>query len=309
MPQHFTFHSLYQLMGQDMSYPHFYGGLQETALQLAKRQRMSEQAAYTEINRAVAEAAWHACGKPYYRLTNEVIELFRHVALDIPARYIVFPYPAFTLHLPCDNPLRGCHGRQVRSVLVAESLNDRGQRTAYLWCDLGEQETIPPHLPVLNYIHMPLSPEQPIGEAIGALPEDSETGSDLTINDLDQQLVRLAVTVSFLATGSDRLIRPDVLSKDLQSWLTAVRDQNTQQQQMIVERAARRKGRGFVVDLEHERQFLRSSPVTHDDADEAAPKYSLTHSHLRAAHFRHLPRSDRVIFIRPTIVRPDLPTH
>lgn len=258
-----------------------------------------------EFNRLFSELTWYRAGRPFYRISNDVLPLFTEISLDIPCEMLAVPYPAFTLQLEIDNPLRGSHARQVKSLLVHSSQDDRGVPCINLWVDLGEKDKIVPEVPTLNYVHCELHAGTSVQSQVHALPI-GVGGSDLAEGHLDEVLMRLAISVSFLATSSDKLIRPDVLSKDLAKWLEAARKDNTEQMNVIAERAFRRKGRGYVVSLERERQLLHAMSKGQSTGEVSGRE--LQHSHMRAGHFRHFSKTGKVVFIRPTIVRPDLPS-
>ena len=114
----------------------------------------------------------------------------------------------------------------------------------------------------------------------------------------------LVASVCFLATGGDRLVEPDVLSKDLAACIDAQRRDDRQRVQQIVERAARRGKKGW-----HVGQHERFRPLTASAGrghEEGEGHGSLQFQHQRRAHFRLLP-SQKVTFVRQATVRPDLP--
>jgi hypothetical protein len=102
-------------------------------------------------------------------------------------------------------------------------------------------------------------------------------------------------------TGGDRLVAPDVLTKDLAAHLEAQRRDDRQRVRQIVERAARRGKKGWHVG-QHER-FLGYAVRSHGEGDGHG---SLHFQHQRRAHFRLLP-SEKITFVRQATVRPDLP--
>jgi hypothetical protein len=117
--------------------------------------------------------------------------------------------------------------------------------------------------------------------------------------------LRLAVSVSFLATGQDRLIEPDVLSRDLASYVEAQRRSDLPRIKTIEDRAKRRGKRGWNVGRQE-----RFRPLVSPSPRDVPPGHEghgpLAYQHQRRAHFRLLP-SGKVAFVRQATVRPDLP--
>jgi hypothetical protein len=65
--------------------------------------------------------------------------------------------------------------------------------------------------------------------------------------ELQARCLRLVVSVCFLATGGDRLVEPDVLSKDLAAYVEVHRRDDRQRAGQIVQRAVRRGKKGWHV--------------------------------------------------------------
>lgn len=251
-----------------------------------------------EYNRSVGERDYHENGKPYYRVYPAVLPMFAKINLDIPSEYLRLPFSAFCIRLPKDNPLTFGDGRYVRSFLMCEHpVMDRdADRRVYLWMDTNEFERTPGgHAGVISYAQLVLDPGVQIGQSIELLPPAPEADVPM---DIIQRVLRLGVSVCFLATGSDKLITPDVLSKDLAAWLEAERRQDSGRQHTIEERARRRGKLGWNVGARE--------VVHHVSRGESAGiGRELQHQHQRGAHFRRV--GDRVTFVRQHTVRPDLP--
>ncbi len=111
------------------------------------------------------------------------------------------------------------------------------------------------------------------------------------------------VSVCFLATGADRLIDPEVLSKDLARYLAA-REREPATAERLVEKARRRGKVGWNVG-QHERVLHLGRAAKHKEGD-GGVRGPLHYQHQRRAHFRLLP-SSKVTFVRQATVRPDLP--
>lgn len=254
-----------------------------------------------EWNRLQGEQRFHELDRPYYKVDNAAIAMFRKIKIDIPFKYLKLPYDSFAIHFEEDNPFHA--GKwHMKSMLVCsqETFKGNGEMGFQLWCDLGEREYIYPHPPVLNYISLLMHEEEPINKWIDNMPM-RYTGSDLHDAKIETDILRLAVSICFLATSSDKMIRPDVLSKDLSRWLEAVRRKDEERQSVIEQRAKRRGKFGYVVS--GERSYLHQHS-SRDDGDGTGRE--LSHSHQRSCHFRHY-QTGLVKLVRQHTVRPDLP--
>jgi hypothetical protein len=141
-----------------------------------------------------------------------------------------------------------------------------------------------------------------IEEAFNRLPHEKVAGL-VVPRELQEQCLRIVVSVCFLATGADRLIDPEVLSKDLARYLEA-REREPATAQRLVEKARRRGKVGWNVG-QHERVLHLGRPAHHEEGNGGA-RGPLHYQHQRRAHFRLLP-SRKVTFVRQATVRPDLP--
>ncbi|HUY88792.1 MAG TPA: hypothetical protein VMV10_08670 [Pirellulales bacterium] len=121
--------------------------------------------------------------------------------------------------------------------------------------------------------------------------------------ELQEQCLRIVVSVCFLATGADRLIEPEVLSKDLARYLEACK-RDPAAAERLVEKAKRRGKQGWHVG-QHERILHLGRPQEGGEGV-VGTHGQLRHQHQRRAHFRLLP-AGRVTFVRQATVRPDLP--
>lgn len=260
-----------------------------------------------ENNRMIGEGLWYDNGCPYYKVFPGVIGLLSNVGINIPIEYLKLPFTSFLIRLPKeDNPFP-VFDRQIRSIMVMEGKPvfepdnlHRVERQIILFMDCGELD--PVGAPVLCYHNMDGSPGKTIDEIAFALPNSARSPTDLT-HEQTEQILRIAVSVAFLATGSDKLISPDVLSKDLSDWLEAVRKRDEERRGVIEQRAVRRGKKGWNVGV-GERHFLRPRQPSHDGDGTGR---ELSYQHQRSCHFRTLP-SEKVIFIRQMTIRADLPT-
>ncbi|HVA50212.1 MAG TPA: hypothetical protein VNH11_27905 [Pirellulales bacterium] len=253
-----------------------------------------------EFNRYQSELNWSLAGRPYYKLWPAIIPLLAGVGIDVPVDYLRLPSPAFLVRFPMqDNPLRVDDEHVVRSILVNDGENDAGERRMFLWIDVGELHD---GWPVLTFCQLDCVPGIAIEEAFDRLPRQNPPGLHVP-RELQADCLRVVVSVCFLATGADRLIEPEVLSKDLARYLDA-RKRDSAAAERLVEKAKRRGKVGWHIG-QHERVLHLSRPEGHGDAN-GSIHGPLRYQHQRRAHFRLL-SAGRVTFVRQATVRPDLP--
>lgn len=254
-----------------------------------------------ELSRFETEQEWMDNGRPYFNVWPDVVPLLTNVNVDVPASYLRLPFSAFVLRLPkTGNPLAVDEQHPVKAVLVWERLLEDHGRTVCLWVDIGEDA--PNGIPMLQWASLNCSSDKTIESAFAGKPMPGLPGLIMS-DELKHRLLRLAVSVCFLYTGTDRLIEPDILSKDLAAYLEAHRKGDDQKIREIRDRAVRRGKRGWNVG-QHER--LRPLASQSNGAEETGTRGPLTHQHQRRAHFRLL-ATGAVIFVRQVTVRPDLP--
>jgi hypothetical protein len=243
-------------------------------------------------------------GSPYFKIYPPIIPLLSGVGIEVPVDYLRLLFLAFAVRLPAEeNPLVIDGDYYVRSILVCDGQPmETQERRVYLWIDVGERAA--ENSPVLTYCQLECVPGIQIEEAFNRLPMEKDIPGVCVPRELQARCLRLVVSVCFLATGGDRLVEPDVLSKDLAAYIEAQRRDDRQRVTQLVQRAVRRGKRGWHVGQYERFRPLASHAVRGHGEGEGGG--SLHFQHQRRAHFRLLP-SQKVTFIRQATVRPDLP--
>lgn len=253
-----------------------------------------------EIGRFEAEHCWWENDAPYFKVWPNLVPELCSVNVDLPADFLKVPFEAFVIRLPKEyNDLKVDADHVVRSVLVIEdSPEDAAHRSVWLWMDIGETVE---GLPMLHWCTLKCGLGQSIEKALAVDQSPDLPGARIP-NEVKHRCLRLAVSICFLATGEDRILDPDVLGKDFRAYIEARDRGDTERVRVIVDRAVRRKKLGWNVGLRERLRPLTSEPSDPSEATGA----SLSHQHQRRAHFRMM-SSGKVVFIRQTTVRPDLP--
>lgn len=275
-------------------------------------------------NQCIAEQKWIELGRPYYKLYPDMVHLLLRTKLDVPSEYFHCPFPACCLRFPKGHqiPELTVDGYEVRAILLDESQDEldiasgaiRPYRSIIAWMDFGEDEKNFPerdigvNVPVVAYTQLKAVNGKSIEECICKNAEGTEgrvcdEGIPITVQTTNL-CFRIAVAICFLATGADKIVEPDVLTKDL---LRYAESTNNETKKRLVDKAHRRGKKGWTVGREIKFPYRRSE--THSSEGTGR---ELQFSHQRGAHFhaiRHGPNRSlvKVVFIRQLTVRPDLP--
>lgn len=253
-----------------------------------------------------AEAQWVGNGKPYFKLWPGVIPLLSTVCVDVPWSCLKLPFSAFVVRLPVgQEQLTISDAFRVQSILCCRLDGPQMTRDAMcIYIDIGEKDER--GFPMAGQCIMAFEDDKTIEQSFKEIPiKHPEYGVGIkTIPDeVRAACLRLVVSACFLSTGCDRLVSPDVLSKDLAAYIEAHKHQDSQRIKAIEERAVRRGKLGFNVGREE--RFRPIFTQQGDDEGGDPTGRELHFSHQRRAHFRV--SGGKVIFVRQCTVRPDLP--
>ena len=247
--------------------------------------------------------------------------MFLNTKLDVPGKYLHAPFSSFLIRLPQGHGCTGltAEGRELQSVLVTEVTKEETielleplehEHMFILWMSFGE---VYEGMPYYIFQTMKFRPGETIENAVARQRQPDkidqkslDIGVNIT-NEIINNCVRLTVSTCFLATGADRIVEPDVLSRDMHKFINARRTKNIERVVQLHDRAKRRGKYGWTL----EKEVNIPSPIKTHDKGEPTGKH-LTHQHQRGAHFHvyHYGKGKalwRVKWIRQTTVRADLP--
>jgi len=274
-------------------------------------------------DRTVIELEWHQARRPYYNVHPALVSKLCEVNLDaIPSDLMEIPdnLPVVNIRLADNHPDFAfredmfCEGNDweqghfakgsaVTSILMSAAYNNAGSVKGYSFLLNGSTPTSDGRSSILVLFALKaegLTVEEVFAQTIRMYKKTSPDSRRILRN-----VLRLCVTVGFLRNGDDELITPDVLSKDRQRHATG----NEHDRQTIEDRARRRGKLGWNVG--NDAMFLPDSPAPggHTPISKGG---ELSHAHLRKGHFhavRFGPGRSKVklMWFRPTTVRPDKP--
>lgn len=285
---------------------------------------------------ALAESNW-----TYYKVWPEYVDMFLKTRLDnIPLTSLRFPFPAWTLQLPVEHPII-LLGRKAATISVyfstdaersamlrrytegnvpANPMADGTEKLLYLQINMFNDEGNRVDSAVtLNISHiLETRPGATVEDAIdhqrsSTVRPFSRPGdpSHESWCESTGDMLRLVLSVAFIATGEYKFVNRDVLSDDVQKYRAALTDGDQELITKLGDKADRRRSsRGFTIGKFHAIDVLAQKPERIEG--ETDEQYELRHQHIRSGHFHAYwcgpGRQERKVrFLAPVIVRPDLP--
>jgi hypothetical protein len=256
----------------------------------------------------VLELGWYLAGQPYVKVFPGVAQMMTETSIDIPASHLKAPFKTFAVLLPVEvSDLVG----GVSGILVTH-LSGRpgpGESTLSLSVQTAAHRAnlSPAYGFMLSFADEALVETvlvSQLAETADGRQVQSRTG--LSVEHFTR-LSRIAICAMFFVLDRHEIVMPDWPRRKF-------------------EKMERAKARGDAVALSRYlgnykeasqltigREVELPTPiVTGSRGEAAAPGSPLTHAHIRRGHLRMQPcgegRSDRkLIFVPPSVIRPDLP--
>lgn len=265
--------------------------------------------------------------RPSFKIWPDMLEMMQHVSLEVPCETVVPPYSAFAVRFPKGSEL----GKYYEAVCVGFATPADQKRfrrcinasdeTVWafnsLWIGRNWQTQIK-ELGTFDYFSMDLQRGMTVEECFKATHFEGDAWSralgyeertkiderpENVFPNLEWMLRSLICTAMF-ATNSHEVVKPELPDKPKHQRHGKAGKRLAEQER----EAAIRKCRTFRVGAD-----VVLPRVKHEPAEgEPETGRQLTHSHLRSGHMKWQPcgegRQDRkLIFVAPTVVRPDLP--
>lgn len=296
---------------------------------------LSDGAFRVKATSLISESLWYRAGRPYYRIYPDYVGVFAATKLDVPVRFLQTPFPAYAVTFQVgaepryEDPEYG--DLRVKALLVLfTSFADVVRRCApddprYDPTDLAVTALqvrvgcVDPagvsRIPSVTVSWADSDAGTTVAEKVGELRHRPTVDAGRLVGNADVMLLDMlsvALSTAFLATGGDKLIEPDVLNSDFAAYLAAVNKRDAAAAAALAAKAQRtRNGRpGFTVGR-HEAILGRRADGGRDD-EEVGGGCGLSHQHQRKGHFHKYwsgPDRDRltVKWVKQLTVRPDLP--
>jgi hypothetical protein len=285
-----------------------------------------------ELPTYVAEARWLTNDRPYYRIYPDYVDVFSRTTFDVPLKFFKTPYTQFAVRFAkgCeptwDNKGRKC---MAQSFLFHHSTALDDIRVLVNQPDLSpnnseEAERVNITLTVA-FIYQ--DDQSELKAKYLAVGYDKARDAGLILQQILNRanvtkqalyFFSIALSICYLATGGDKLIEPDVLNRDFDSYLKAVntRDHDAVNRMHKQATVSRGGSLGYVIGRA-ESLLGRRSEYRRDGESQEGGGNGLHYSHQRKAHFRKRWTKEGdlwieggdPIFVRQCTVRPDLPPH
>jgi len=260
-----------------------------------------QQAALTGM--LEAEDTWIKHGRPYFKVWPAMALELMTVGLDLPASYLMPPFPVFSILLP------------NKEIPVGE-----GYMTSILvrYEDAGQGKK--------RYVHT-VETTRPVGIGRAVVGFTYENGDNLeevikrntVIHEQDrflengmtpemlERVIRLTVAVCFFGTNQHEVIRPDIPKKYVEKMERARQRGDTAR----VSQIEKRYSKGYTVG--RELTLPAAVVLVPNGTASTGTRRGLEYSHTRRPHLRLQQKGPRtspyheLIFVRSTIVKPELP--
>lgn len=245
-----------------------------------------------DCNQLIAEFAWYRSGKPYYNFHPNLIQVFGRSKLNFPARYVELPYPAIAVHFS-DNAkeLSWENGKhRVRSALVFRAEGnvntDTGQldtdlNNLIIWMDINEvipHNTLGLSKRIYTYrqFRWNKGSEDTVDSLLYAMPTDpTATMGILMPEEIVLLVIKLVVSIAFLAVDNSPVVVPHVLNRHLEEFKKATKEQ---QKELHSKATQERGSRGWQIGIDEmfEKGFIGPA--------QPRPEPISTGRHLEFAH-------------------------
>ncbi len=264
------------------------------------------------INASLNELEWHNNGKPYYKVFPSMLDQLSNVKIDIDGRYLFLPFPQYEVRLAKEYQFKEYEGAPVlRSLFICEEKVGIDRRyTLAVHYQFDSDINAEWHgwffaMPIREGITL----EYQIHETFTTKSTIYKEGYNPS-EEFCRKIVRLAVSVAFFGVNQHELICPDIPRKFITKFHAAKQEKNESEAKKILDKAKRIGHFGWKIGGEID---LPTPIIHHETLDKSDRKYELNFGHIRRGHMRLQPYGNEqnkhyeLIFIPPTVVRPDLP--
>lgn len=259
----------------------------------------------TECNLLNAEIKWATCGSPYYKIWPGMVESLKHTKFNFTADNLAAPFPVFSVMLPT--------GGMFDSGIFCIAKDNVDVHSTGIQCDAMMIAAIRGEHRMPHAISFPFFRGATVEECLQRYSAGGVKklgGHEDTVEELHGKasFIRCAIAAAMFAINRHKLVAPDIDQEVLLRKLPGGRSKASQKiaQEKRDREISKCKGWkvGSEIDLPRPHVVRSGQPV--DRGEE------LTCGHIRSGHMRMQPcgpnnQDRKLIFVEPTIVRPDLP--
>lgn len=274
----------------------------------------------------IAEEEWYRLGKPYYKLWPGITRHLMTTNIDIAGSYLHLPFRVFEIRLPKTDPLYERPNRLARSILLfqydEEWLSSKGHSlqkhddrdwTVYLYYQVESAYDLSVNWMGWFYA-MGIWKDKKISTFVNEGFNQSSPDGYTPSPEFVLGLFRLAISVCFFGIHAHDLVCPDIPQRYIDRWHRARKNKDKTEAQKLLDRAKEMGHFGWKIGSEIDLPCPQVVHHTLDGSVQPGGGKELTAGHLRSGHLRLQPYGPReeptkheLIFIPPTVVRPDLP--
>ena len=247
-----------------------------------------------------SELHWHRMGRPYYKLWPGICDQLCRTAMNFDSKYLQLPFLAYTVLLPI-----GYFSTDAMLVTMTNRLDDEREyrRLTVSFGNSGFGD----HFLVLN-----LFEGETIEKALTLLDRKNEDIRTRCENDISKQesdqLYPLAIATAMFGIDQHELVAPDTDREVLMRKYPKGRSK-------AAERVARELREKYLSKITSFRVGSEIDLPRPDVIRVGSPEdkgSELTQGHMRSGHMKMQPcgpknQDRKLIFVAPTVVRPDLP--
>lgn len=286
------------------------------------------------MNRSQALWTWEDDGKPYIKLFPAVTEMLATTKIDIDCQHVKFPFQSFEVRFPMShNPMVEDTQWPLRSMLVSSIQTVEGQfgqqmlglqpakistqRQVVLWLDFGETHSTMgiKGEPVFFFLNLHLVDGKSVQDVLNDAHERGiEAPGYVPSPAFCRSATAIAIAMTFFLNNQHELVAPDIHRRFIDRWHKAKKRGDKKELKTVLAQSKKLGHGGWTVGEEIE--LPRPQVVHHDKPTtegHSVSGWELHFSHIRSGHMRLQwmgtgeNRHAELIFIRPTVVRPDLP--
>jgi hypothetical protein len=282
-----------------------------------------------------AEAEWIKNGSPYYKVWPEMADALSNISIEIDAKRLVLPFNTYSIRLPKTECFRETPtSPAVCSMLVHKEdylldlAKEFGMKalSAFLQTEAAPKDDRDYSLMIHYqfdtekdcdwmgwYFRMGIKEGELLSEQFDVFWDESAQyliGYNPS-KEFTERLLKLAISVAFFGVHNHEVIAPDIPNRYIERYHRATAKRDTVEAKKLLDRAKKMGHFGWKIGSEIS---LPQPIVRHiNDRGSTGQGNELTFGHLRSGHMRLQQVGKRddpsyeLIFIAPTVVRPDLP--
>ncbi len=288
----------------------------------------------------MAENEWFKYGNPYYKVYPQMAHALANISIEIDSKYLHLPFPTYEVCLPKSDCFRETSDSPAVCSLLVHRENYLRDMASEYGLEALLEETMTENSPELTtvdrdwsflvhyqldsevasnwygwYFRMGLKEGTTIAEQFEKAwtysKNKEDTGLYVPSKEFALKLTKMAIAIAFFGIHSHEMVMEDIPNKFIERWHKSKREKNESEAKKILDKAKKMGHFGWRVGQE---LALPRPIVKHmNEPSNEQSKNELTFGHIRSGHLRLQPKGKKekpdyeLIFVHPTVVRPDLP--